>query len=485
MRTDNMAKSTTILWFRRDLRVTDNPALHAALAQSDQVIPVFIYDDAAQTAPSGAGRWWLHHSLAALKETLARLGLPLMLRRGDEKTVLTALTEEYGATACYWNRRYEPTAIETDKTLKAEMLSRDIRVESFNGNLIREPWEVKTGAGNHYRVFTPFWRALQKIGPARTQAPAPNSQPLEQCSDRDSDDIENWNLLPKQPNWAVGFAKEWNPGEDAALAKLDAFLDGGADRYADGRDRPDIEATSRLSPHLAFGEISPLTIWERTHAAIAAGTVDETNAFKFLSQIAWRDFSYNLLFHHPQLPNTPLKPEFEDYPWQDNEERINAWQSGQTGYPIVDAGMRQLWKTGWMHNRVRMVVASFLIKDIGAHWRNGLAWFEDTLVDADLANNCASWQWVAGSGADAAPFFRIFNPVTQGEKFDPEGTYVREFVPELGDMPKKYIHAPWTAPDEILAEAGVTLGENYPKPMLDHKAARDFALAAYKTIRNK
>jgi deoxyribodipyrimidine photo-lyase len=476
-------QNPAIVWLRRDLRIEDNPALFHACQSGAPIVPLFVLDETLPHPPGGASRWWLHHSLADLDENLKQLGSGLILRRGTAANVLKELVKECDAGAVYWNRRYFPRHIEIDKGLKADLKKDGLAVETYNGNLLREPWELKTGSGGYYRVYSPFWRALQKASPARDD-PLPRIRKIESLnSPPRSDALEDWRLLPTTPNWAGEIAETWTPGERGARDRLSAFLNGPVDSYPDGRNRPDCEYVSRLSPHLAFGEISPLTIWRETKARIDTGGVSESAANKFLSEIAWREFSYNLLFHNGDLPEEPLRQEFADYPWRNDDIGLRAWQKGETGYPIVDAGMRQLWRTGWMHNRVRMIAASFLIKDLLIPWQKGEAWFWDTLVDADIANNAASWQWVAGCGADAAPYFRIFNPVTQGEKFDPDGNYVRAFVPELAKMPKKYIHAPWTAPENVLQDAGVTLGKTYPKPILDHGEARRRALDGYEEIK--
>lgn len=472
-----------IVWFRNDLRIEDNPALYAAKQTGAPVIPVYILDDGAPHALGGASRWWLHHSLMKLSEQLQQTGAQLILRRGESKACLKKLVEETGAGSVFWNRRYCAEHIATDKQLKADLSDDGVTVESFNGALLREPWELRTGSGGHYRVYTPFWRALRSMGPARLE-PLPTPRKINGLPKKPpSDKLSDWKLLPSNPDWAAQFGASWTPGSKGAHQRLRDFLNGPVDQYPDGRNRPDCEFTSRLSPHLAFGEISPLQVWRQTHAAIDKGVVNESAADKFLSEIAWREFSYNLLFHYADLPEKPLRKNFADYPWRNDKAGLRAWQMGQTGYPIVDAGMRQLWRTGWMHNRVRMIVASFLIKDLLIPWQDGEAWFWDTLVDADLANNAASWQWVAGCGADAAPYFRIFNPVTQGEKFDPEGDYVREFVPEIAKLPKKFIHKPWKAPEALLQECGISLGKSYPKSIVDHAQARRRALEGYDMIK--
>jgi deoxyribodipyrimidine photo-lyase len=465
--------SPTLLWFRQDLRLADNPALAAAL-KTGPVIPLFILDDETpgQWKPGGASRWWLHHSLEALTADLRKLGSDLVLRRGPAAKIITSLLKETGATAIFWNRQYEPWAIARDTRIKDSLKTASIRAESFNASLLREPWEMKTGSGGPYRVFTPFWRAArEQLGTVETIArpkaiPAPATWPA-------SDKLAAWKLLPTKPDWSTGFPPLWTPGEHGARKRLDAFLAGALSGYATQRDRPDIEATSRLSPHLHLGEIGPRQVWKAAIAA-AQSRGQETNTDKFLAEAGWREFSYHLLYHFPHLPERNYKESFDAFPWDDSEANFRKWCRGQTGYPIVDAGMRELWTTGFMHNRVRMVAASFLIKHLLIPWQRGEAWFWDTLVDADLASNAASWQWVAGSGADAAPYFRIFNPVMQGEKFDPDGAYVRKWVPELAACNPKFIHRPWDAPDFTRLR--------YPAPMIDHATARDRALKAFKTL---
>ncbi|WP_375203138.1 cryptochrome/photolyase family protein [Hyphococcus sp.] len=472
-----------LVWLRQDLRLDDNPALAAARKTGAPVIPVYVLDESVDHAPGAAARWWLHHSLAALAADLEKLGSKLVLRRGEAAELIPALVEETKAAYVFWNRRYHQRHIDIDKKLKSDLCDSGVKVETFNGNLLREPWELKTGSGGYYKVFTPFWKSLKQAKPARAETEAKPRKIETPKKFPKSDKLKDWALTPTNPDWATEFDDVWTPGETGARERLRDFLNGAIDDYKAGRDRPDKDYTSRLSPHLAFGEISPLTIWQATHAKMSDGAIGDSAGDKFLSELAWREFSYNLLFHNKDLPEKPLREEFADYPWRKDKKGLDAWQEGLTGYPIVDAGMRQLWRTGWMHNRVRMIVASFLIKDLLVPWQKGEAWFWDTLVDADLANNSASWQWVAGCGADAAPYFRIFNPVTQGEKFDPDGNYIREFIPALQHMPAKHIHAPWKAPQEVLDKAGVELGKSYPEPIVDHAAARQRALDGYKTIR--
>ncbi|MEO1193901.1 MAG: deoxyribodipyrimidine photo-lyase [Pseudomonadota bacterium] len=478
-----MSKDHVILWFRQDLRLSDNAALTAALETGATVIPLFILDDESFGARrmGGAQRWWLHQSLTALAAQLEALGSRLILRQGVAGPILKALVEESGAKAVYWNRCYDPESIARDKAIKAGLTEAGLTASSHAGLLLMEPWELKTKGGGFFKVFSPLWRALQTSYKHKAPLPAPKSLPS--LPSLKSDDLEAWALCPNNPNWAEGFGAVWEPGSEGAQTRLRQFLNEALSVYKTQRDRPDIEATSRLSPHLRFGEISPRQIWQAVQEELDTGKASQAGADKFLAEIAWREFSYHLLFHIDRLADRPLRPEFADFPWQDDPDGYEAWCKGQTGYPIVDAGMRQLWQTGWMHNRVRMIVGSFLIKDLLIPWQEGERWFWDCLVDADPANNTASWQWVAGCGADAAPYFRVFNPVLQGERYDPQGAFVRAWVPELARLPDRFIHKPWEAPDLLLREAGVTLGETYPKPLVDHGEARKRALAAFGDIK--
>ncbi|GHD51742.1 deoxyribodipyrimidine photo-lyase [Thalassobaculum fulvum] len=474
-----MTAAPTLLWFRQDLRLTDNPALTAAVAAGRPLIPVFVLDDAdaGHWATGGAARWWLHHSLEALAEAMGTRGGSLVLRRGPASEVIGRLVEETGAAAVFWNRRYEPWATRRDAEIKADLKRRGVEARSFNSALLCEPWQIETRTGGPYKVFTPFWKALRAAVETATPTPPPERLPTPARMPT-GDALADWALTPRGPDWAGGLRAAWLPGENAALRRLDGFLDEAVLDYARKRDLPAEPATSRLSPHLHFGELGPRQAW---HAALSRHEPGRTD--KFLSELAWREFAHHLLHHFPDLPDRPLRPEFAGFPWVDDPQGLRAWQQGRTGYPIVDAGLRELWQTGWMHNRVRMIVASFLIKDLLIPWQAGEAWFWDTLVDADLANNAASWQWVAGCGADAAPFFRVFNPSLQGVKFDPDGAYVRRWVPELARLPAAAIHSPWAARPLDLADAGIRLGRDYPGPIVDHAAARDRALAAFKALR--
>ncbi len=476
-------QQVSIVWFRNDLRLADNPALNAALTSGHAVLPVYIYPD-GQRLPGAASKWWLDKSLRSLDADLETLGGRLHVLDASDTSVKEAfslLMKDYDVQSVFWNRRYEPTGRATDEDLKKWFSGLEIEAKSFNGNLLIEPWKLKTKTGEPYKVFTPFWRALQS-----SYSDHPTNRPETGHFVSDAGvSIDALGLHPSKPDWSGGIADAWTPGETAASETLQNFLEGQLQGYKDKRDRPDLPATSGLSPYLAFGEISPRQIWATTETFIGSKPELENDGWAFLREIAWRDFSYSLLFQSKDLSKHNWNDRFDAFPWTSNDAAELCWQKGLTGYPIVDAGMRQLWETGWMHNRVRMIVASFLIKHLRINWRRGEDWFWDTLVDADAANNPASWQWVAGSGADAAPYFRIFNPITQAEKFDPKGDYIKQWVPELTDLPVKYLSAPWTAPELILKSAGIKLGETYPKPIVDHSKAREAALAAYEDTKQR
>lgn len=482
MSKDKASAKTSLVWFRQDLRLLDNPALSAAIARGGPVVACYVLDDETPGAwaPGGASRWWLDKSLKSLAADLEGLNIQLVLRRGRADAVIPALMDEAKADAVFWNRVYEPFAIDRDKTLKASLGDKGYGVESFKAAMLFEPWEIQTNAGGPYRVFTKYWKScLERAGeigaplekPAKVSAKAPKLK---------GDRVEDWGLHPTKPDWSSGLAAFWSPGEAGAHERLEAFLKTGLKDYGTDRDRPDLDGTSRLSPHLHYGEISPRMVWHRTDlywSAEGSGSPDGLN--KYVAELGWREFSLNLLYHFPKIVTENLQEKFDHFPWREDEAALKAWQRGQTGYPIVDAGMRQLYETGWMHNRVRMIVGSFLVKHLLLDWREGEKWFWDTLVDADLASNSASWQWVAGCGADAAPYFRIFNPILQGEKFDPDGVYIRKWVKELDDLPTKYLNQPWTAPNNVLQRSNVVLGETYPHPIVDHKEARGRALEAF------
>ncbi|MCJ8143200.1 DNA photolyase family protein [Ancylobacter sp. A5.8] len=477
-----------LVWLRDDLRLGDNPALAAAIASGRPVQLLYVLDEESPGLRplGGAARWWLGRALAALERDIAAHGGRLLLRRGAAGAVIAASVKEIGAATVYWNRRYGAAEIAVDTALKAELRAQGVLVESFGATLLHEPWTVLTQARSPYKVFTPFFRAAASQ-PMRAPLPRPTGNGwLRPAADAPPGEaLADWHLEPSRPDWAGGLREAWQPGEDGARAALHAFLDHGIHGYAQGRDVPGRANVSRLSPFLRFGHISPHQVLAALRHAEAAGEVAAPDAAKFTSEIYWREFCYHLMFHLSDIAATNIDRRFDVVEWRDDATLETAWRKGLTGYPIIDAGMRQLWRTGWMHNRVRMLAASFLIKHGLTDWRHGERWFWDTLVDADAANNPAGWQWVAGCGADAAPWFRIFNPVTQGEKFDPEGAYVREFVPELAGLPPRLIHRPWDADAATLRAAGVELGRTYPRPILDLAAGRTRALEALGCIRGE
>ncbi len=503
-----MNKPTTIVWFRRDLRLADNPALHAACDRAGAVLPVYIWapQEEGDWPPGAASRWWIHHALASLDRALGALDSKLVVLRGPTVAALAQLIDESGADAVYWNRRYEPSAVKRDTVVK-DWLKNDMRIEavSFKASLLHEPWDIRTKTGGPYKVFTPFWNATQAMGepdeplppPTRIKPPATMPQ---------GDPLESLGLLPKL-DWQETLQAAWTPGEPAAQERLKDFLNLAVRSYKDSRDTPAIDGTSMLSPRLAHGELSPRQVWHAVRRVMTDRSQPMTTEHRaqcmgFLREIGWREFGYHVLFHFPHTPMQPLQPRYADFPWDDPaggdaKRAFQRWMTGRTGYPIIDAGLRQLWRDGWMHNRVRMIVASFLVKDLLISWEHGARWFWDTLVDADLASNTLGWQWAGGCGADAAPYFRVFNPITQGEKFDGDGRYVRKYVPELSGLPDRVVHHPWDAKpdtlrdaDVVLSHAGVevkyageTIEGRYPLPIVDHAEARHRALEAFDVVK--
>jgi deoxyribodipyrimidine photo-lyase len=479
---------TAIVWLRHDLRLADNPALYHAAADADAVVPLFVWapDEEGDWPPGGAHRWWLSESLASLDASLREKASRLTLREGPSLEALRSVIEATGADRVYWNARLIPALRERDERVREALRESSVEVKTFAGRILHDPEQIRTTTGGPYHVYTPFWKKFQKqieVGeplgvPRLGQTRAPASWP-------ESLEVGDLPLTPEQQDgvdWAGDMRECWEPGEAGARKRLDAFLDSKLTGYPEGRNRPDQDLTSLLSPYLHHGEISVRQAWKAADVWATNGATREA-ANKFLSELAWREFSYHLLWHYPEMPERPLKDKFGRFEWTSDDEALEAWKRGRTGYPIVDAAMRQLYQIGWMHNRCRMIVASFLTKDLLLPWQEGERWFWDTLCGGDLANNSNGWQWSAGSGADAQPFFRIFNPVGQGERWDPEGRYVRHWLPELKDLPKKYVHKPWEAPAHVLEMAGVTLGQTYPRPIVEHSAARDEALARYKAIK--
>lgn len=476
-----MPHSPVLVWFRRDLRLADHPALNAAVKTGAPVVPVYILDDETpgKWRLGGASRWWLANSLRALGRDLEKRGSRLILRRGEAGRVLLQLAEEIKAQGVYFTRGYEPYMPGFEKRLAQALGERGIACQRYAGHLLNEPEALRNKTGEPFKVFTPYYKASLTLEPPEAALPVPETIPAP-ASWPESDKLESWQLEPTKPDWAGGMREAWKPGEAGAQDKLRVFINEAVKGYGAGRNTIGADSTSRLSPYLAFGELSPRQCWHAIEAA--ADESGRGGAEAYIRELYWREFSYNLLYHWPELPEKAFRPAFEHFPWKADAQALKAWQKGRTGYPIVDAGIRQLWITGWMHNRVRMIAASLLVKHLLIPWQKGTEWFWDTLVDADLANNSASWQWVAGSGADAAPYFRVFNPMLQGKKFDTEGAYVRRWLPELAGLPNEYIHAPWDAPKEVLAAAGVTLGETYPKPIIEHEKGRARALDAYQRL---
>lgn len=481
--------SPLIVWFRDDLRLSDHPALHAAAESCSPLVCLYVLDEESNSLrpPHGrpigsASRWWLAQSLRSLQASLTARGQTLVLRRGPAAEVIPDLAKEVQASAVHWIGSDIASQATVERDVSAALEEVGVAARSFPSDLLVKPTSLRSKEGRGLRVFTPFWKRVLSLGDPPQPLPAPKT--LTAGPKVTSDDLASWHLEPTRPDWAAGLRETWTPGEASAQARLRDFLDNDIAGYASLRDRPDRDGTSKLSPHLRFGEISPRQVWHATSFAAARKPAISSGAGKFLSEVGWREFSRHLLFDLPQLAEKNLQPSFDAFPWRSDAKALRAWQRGRTGYPIVDAGMRELWHTGIMHNRVRMVVASFLVKHLLIDWRDGEKWFWDTLVDADPGSNPASWQWVAGSGADAAPYFRVFNPILQGEKFDPDGAYVSKWVPELARLPARLIHQPWDATPMELAAAGVTLGKTYPEPIVDHKAARARALAAYAKTRS-
>ena len=472
---------TALVLFSRDLRRHDHAALTHAARHFDAVVPVFVWapGEEAPWAPGGAHRWWLHHSLQSLAGDLAADGSRLTLRHGPTLSAVHDLVRESGASGVFWHAAVEPAMRARDADLLAALRADGLDAEAFPGRLLHDPDAVQTGSGTPYRVFTPFYRAFQRDVVVPLPLPAPHLASKAPDAWPRSEPLGALGLLPMIP-WDVAFPDIWTPGEAAARDRLTERADGGLDGYATRRDRPDDDGTSRLSPRLHWGELSPRTVWHAAADSALPGADRET----FHKEVAWREFAAHLLWHFPHTPTEPLRPEFVRLNWRDDAAGLRRWQSGETGFPIVDAGMRQLWATGWMHNRVRMIAASVLTKDLLVSWTEGARWFWDTLVDADLASNTFGWQWAAGSGADAQPFFRIFNPATQGQRFDPDGAYVRHWVPELAALPTRYLHDPAAAPASVLAASKVRLGTTYPRPIVDHKAARQRALDAFAALKS-
>lgn len=476
--------NVAIVWFRHDLRLADHPALHQALETGARIVPLYVHcpDEAAPWTPGAASRWWLHHSLASLAQSLAQSGNRLVIRRGNSLDVLTDVINETGARSIYVHELYEPALRRRDDAIAVALDRRGISFTRVNGNLLSRPGSIATNEGAPYRVFTPYWKRFLKTWHSPEPLPAPVNIP---GIDKElaSLDVEALSLLPDHP-WQKKLQQHWQPGETQAQKVLAALDNEPVADYPEQRDRPAAPGTTRLSAHLHFGELSPRQVANRLEQVRSqyTGYGVSAGADTILRQLVWRDFAHQVLVHFPHTTDTPMNPRFESFPWQRDDRLLGAWQRGVTGIPIVDAGMRELWQTGWMHNRVRMICASLLTKNMRIHWLEGARWFWDTLIDADLAQNTMNWQWVAGSGVDAAPYFRIFNPVTQGERFDSDGAYVRRWLPELAQLQNKWIHKPWQAPGSLLQSSGIALGEDYPLPVVDLGRSRDAALLTYRQL---
>ena len=471
-----MTKKIAIHWFRQDLRLADNPALTKA-TENDTVIPIYILDDdnAGNYSMGSASRFWLHHSLKALD---ASLNNSLSVYNGNPQRILDDIIKRFDVKAVYWNRCYEPWRISRDTCIKENLKKQGIKVCTSNSSLLWEPWNVTKDDGTPYKVFTPFYRkgCLNNENP---RTPLSKPEYIKYICDQNHVGIDSLELLPKV-TWNKQLEPYWDIGEEGAVRQFKDFIDKGISFYKEGRNIPAKPYVSRLSPHLHFGEVSPNQLWYGIK-----NISNDKHVEHFCSELGWREFSYSQLYYNPELPRKNLQSKFDAFPWKENTNHLHAWQRGKTGIPMVDAGMRQLWQTGYMHNRARMIVGSFLVKNLRLDWRHGERWFWDTLVDADLANNSASWQWIAGCGADAAPYFRIFNPITQGHKFDPDGKYVRQYIPEIAALPNKYLFSPWEASETILKQAGIELGSTYPRPIVDLKKSRELALTAFKSLKQE
>jgi deoxyribodipyrimidine photo-lyase len=474
---DSKTRQHCVVWFRNDLRLHDHAALTAAARSGLPIVACYALDDTTDEAPGGARRWWLHGSLRELAAAVAQRGGELVVRRGAAAATVAAIAAECAATEVHCSKSFSPQGRRAESELAKLLAPVGTKLVLHAGDALFDPERMRNQSGQPFKVFTPFWNACLREAAVGTPLPVPPRLVFARSA-ADGESLESWALLPTAPDWAAGLRAAWRPGEAGARQRLDAFISTALPEYRVDRDRPDREGSSRLSPHLAFGEISPRAAW-----AAIAGRERGEGAAAFLRELGWREFARHLVWHWPQFPREAFRAEFRRFPWRDDDVAVSSWRRGLTGYPLVDAGMRQLWQTGWMHNRVRMVAASFLVKHLLIPWQRGERWFWDTLVDADVANNSVGWQWVAGSGADAAPYFRVFNPLLQAQKFDPEGAYVRRFVPELAALPTEYLHDPGAAPPVLLAAAGIVLGKNYPLPIVEHGKARASALAAYAEAR--
>ncbi len=466
-----------IHWFRQDLRLSQNPSIEALSKKVDQIIPIYILDPKQRIG--SVSKWWLEQSLKNLSDNIQKNNGKLKIFVGNPSDIIQSLTLNKNIECFYWNRLYDPYSISRDKKIKSLLKHEDIDCLTFNGYLLNEPWEIKNKSRSFFKVFTPYWRHCNEIIRNRKHNKIIQNIKFYNLNFKNSTTIKDLNLTNKKLKWTDKIHKHWLPGENNAQIQLKEFIHNKADNYSIGRDRPDQNFTSKLSPHLHFGEISPMEIYNKVSVS---KKINSQNKDKFLAELGWRDFSYNLLYHYPDMIKNPIQNKFKNFPWLKDDKNLKKWQKGYTGIPIVDAGMRQLYEIGWMHNRVRMIVGSFLTKNLLLHWRLGEEWFFDTLVDADIGSNSAGWQWISGCGADASPYFRIFNPILQGQKFDPKGEYVKKYIPELQNVTNKFIHNPWEMSEENQKNCGCRIGKNYPAPIVDLKETRNRALSAFKTI---
>lgn len=472
-----MADNIGVHWFRLDLRLSDNPSIENLSKNVASIMPIYIYDENQNIGQ--ASKCWLEKSLKSLNSKLNKLNSRLYIFRGHPEKIINKILQNKNITHVYWNRLYDEDSISRDKNIKSSLQKKSISCQSFNGYLLTEPWKIQNKSGSFFKVFTPFWKTNYEL--LKNNQLDLGSKKKHNFFNQTIDfsvRAEELKLNSPKKIWMDKVFSYWKIGEDAAKVKLKNFIKFKLQNYSSGRDRPDTEFTSRLSPHLHFGEISP----RRIFSEVRKSKIDEDNKRKYLSEIGWRDFSYNLLYNYPKMTDKPIQTKFNKFPWLQDKNSLKKWQLGKTGIPIVDAGMKELYETGWMHNRVRMIVGSFLTKNLLIHWKEGERWFFDCLVDADIGSNSAGWQWISGSGADASPYFRIFNPILQGKKFDPKGDYVRKFIPSLTKIPDKFVHSPWEMSSEEQEQYNFSLEKEYSLPVVDLSETRKRALAAFKSI---
>ena len=464
-------------WFRQDLRLDYNPSLEALAKRVDKIIPIYIFDPNQRIG--SVSKWWLEQSLKSLSDSIEIQNGKLNIFLGNPYEIISSLVSDKNIEVFSWNRLYDSYSINRDKKIKLSLKSSSINCETFNGYLLNEPWDIKNKSGTFFKVFTPYWRYCNELIKNKKINKKNHNFNFSNIKLKNSKNLQDLKLTNTKLNWTDKIHHNWLPGENNAKDQLKKFIDNKANNYSVGRDRPDQNLTSKLSPHLHFGEISPIEIYNQVKLS---KKINEQNKDKFLAEIGWRDFSYNLLYYYPDMTNNPIQKKFNKFPWLKDNRNLKKWQKGFTGIPIVDAGMRQLYETGWMHNRVRMIVGSFLTKNLLLHWKHGEEWFFDTLVDADIGSNSAGWQWISGCGADASPYFRIFNPILQGQKFDPKGEYVKKYIPELQNVKSKFIHNPWEMSEENQNNSNCKIGKDYPAPIVDLKDTRNRALTAFKKI---